>query len=342
MSRRASLLRYEWIVAWPALAVVALMAFLVVSDLRDVDAAAPQSIPLGTDWSAQFPERIDKVTNALEIPVLPAPQPVEEMRGSGRSRYIHRRYHVVIPRKKYEEMAASIARVSAVDPGVGITSKPSAEGVDVYIGLDGLRTHTIEFRWPAPTLALVLRGLGDDLRLARSAVNLEAPVALGVRPDSLFAQQVAQLAHLFDREVLLDVTFEKKSDVGEQLEKALDRIPYRIGVIARTSTRVEERLRGLLAKQRLRLIGSKNAYGQGGDERAIPVVAVSASDPATFEQALGAVLNEARDKGTVVGLIDASDASLATLKGAVTEWREKGIHLVPVSKALVVTRLSGE
>jgi hypothetical protein len=93
------------------------------------------------------------------------------------------------------------------------TAENTTDGTDVKVGLDGLLVSTLRFRWGGqetpkpvhPRLAIVIGPLGDDLRVARQVVEIDGPIALGVRPFRPFSSQVAELGRMFDRQVLVQL-----------------------------------------------------------------------------------------------------------------------------------------
>jgi len=77
----------------------------------------------------------------------------------------------------------------------------------VAVGVDGLLTHSIGFRWLGrqARAAFIVDEVGNDLRTARALTELDTPVAFAVAPERPFAREVVALAGLYDREVVIEL-----------------------------------------------------------------------------------------------------------------------------------------
>jgi len=208
---------------------------------------APASLP-GADWQADFPSRIDRVTEALARLPVPLPPPSEEPQGAAAARWVHRRYEITVPKphelSAFEQMLDGVRTAAE---GVTLHLSPQPDGEQVQIGVDGLLTHTLTFRWLArhPRVAFVIDRLGDDLLLARAFAGISVPLTFAVLPFRPFSKEVAELARMFGRDVFLQ--FPEESDAPEgtwpdvmsastrgdllrQLDRGLTLVPYVIGV----------------------------------------------------------------------------------------------------------------
>jgi polysaccharide deacetylase 2 family uncharacterized protein YibQ len=341
----------SWVVSGPLMVVFACMVFLT-SQKTGEPGKTPQQQAREPDWEEGLRPRIDALTQALERSGVELPTPAEERKGSGALRWIHRRYDV--PASTEEEAAAeeSLAALRLVDAGVTVTSMPRFDGVDVQVGLDGLLTHTVRFRWreqeQRPRVALVIAPLGDDLRMARECVSLDAPIAIAVEPFRPFSKEVAELGRLFDREILVYLAptpgdAGSDSALSAKLKEALDAVPNAIGVTGgEGSSRADAELRGKIGEEVNRLglfhIWTQPAEGQGTGPAIIMLNSKQLTEPLADQFAK--LIAKARAVGAVVGVSRPSHEILSILPQQLSEWQAGGVEVVPVSKLAVPTGLS--
>jgi len=340
------------------------MVFLSAQEIRK---PASEVLPQvgGPDWERRLPGRIEFVTEALNREPLPLTSPVEERRGSGALRWIHRHYVLSVPPDRQADVEAKIAALSEVDTGLTVSSEDRPDGVDVNIGLDGLLTHTIQLNWAResvkPRVALLICSLGDDLRLAREFVALDAPIAVGVEPFRPFSKEVGELAHVFHREVWLSVApgaepndatggavpVRSEDDLGRYLDAALASVPHVVGMTdADTETTNDRYRRGLMReaeRRRLFYVGRESAPGEAGSVRApaanARTVAVRDETRPASDQ-LAKLGSAAQDSGSVIGIGAPRVATPEALGQVLGRWRAAGIELVPVSDLAQPANLS--
>ncbi len=356
MAKRAArpAVGFSWIVTWPLLVAFGTMVFLASQEIRaPLHEAAP---PIeGADWEARLPERIATVTAVLQQSSLQLPPPVEERKGSGSLRWVHRRFDLFLPRAQWAEAEAAIRALMAIDPGATVAAESTADGAELQIGLDGLLTHTLRVRWKEPSarprVAVVIGALGDDLRLARACVGLEAPIALAVRPFRPFSKETAELSRMFNREVLLEVTPEAgtttedgdtQPGAGSGLATALDSVPHVVGIMRRApaggatppdpAIEREARQRGLFS------LGGPPREASGGGEPPALVVLDAGGD--RLNEQLAAFGQTARQAGAAVAIAHADEAVVEALGRALDEWRAAGMDVVPVSALVAPAALS--
>jgi polysaccharide deacetylase 2 family uncharacterized protein YibQ len=350
-------------VTWWLLPAFALMVFMTAQEMHQPreELALIQG---GPDWEDKLHLRIEAVTAALRDSSLGLREPIETTTGSGSVRYVHRSYNVTFRPERQIETELAIEALHEVDPGVTLTRTPiDPDGFEVKIGIDGLLTHTIRFQplQPAsgpPRVAVVARALGDDLRLARELVGIDAPIALGIRPSRPFSKEVAELARLFGREVLLDISVATAAGDGEgapgivpldgqlrsRLDRAMESVPYAVGLTADVTddiAGVPERLgsfAGELNRRGLFWIGNlPNLQRLSGLGAAVGLRVAMTAMPANeakrevLEKRLNEVGERARTDGGTVVVLTASADALKVLAEAVPRWRAAGVDLVPVS-----------
>jgi polysaccharide deacetylase 2 family uncharacterized protein YibQ len=352
-----------WVVTWWLLPAFALMVFMTAQEMHQ-PREEPAQIEGGPDWEQKLHARIEAVTAALQHSSLGVHEPVETTTGSGSVRYVHRSYNVTFRPERQIETELAIEALREVDPGVTITRAPlDPEGFEIKIGVDGLLTHTIRFQPlqpPAgpPRVAVVVRGLGDDLRVARELVGIDAPIALGIEPSRPFSKEVAELARIFGREVLLDLSVMAAGDAGteepgivlvdgqlrSQLDHAMASVPYAVGVTAEVNddvSGVPERLdsfAGELNRRGLFWVGNLSspqrltALGSAVGLRVV-MTAMSANNGKQegLEKRLDEIGERARTDAGAVAVVAAGSEALKVLAAVVPKWRASGIDVVPVS-----------
>jgi uncharacterized protein len=352
-----------WVVTWWLLPAFALMVFMTAQEMHQ-PREEPAQIEGGPDWEEKLHTRIEAVTAALQHSSLGVHEPVETTTGSGSVRYVHRSYNVTFRPERQIETELAIEALREADPGVTITRTPiEPDGFEIKIGIDGLLTHTIRFQplqAPSgpPRVAVVVRGLGDDLRLARELVGIDAPIALGVEPSRPFSKEVAELARIFGREVVLDISVVAAGDGGmgepgvvlldgqlrSRLDRVMESVPYAVGVAAEVNddiSGVPERLEsfaGELNRRGLFWIGNLpnpqrlSGLGSAAGLRVV-MTAMSANEAKQegLEKRLNEVGQRARTDGGAVAVVAASGEALKVLAETVPRWRAEGVDLVPVS-----------
>jgi polysaccharide deacetylase 2 family uncharacterized protein YibQ len=352
-----------WVVTWWLLPAFALMVFMTAQEMHQ-PRQEPAQIEGGPDWEDKLHARIDAVTAALRDSSLGLAEPVESTTGSGTVRYVHRSYNVTFRPERQIETELAIEALHEADPGVTITHTPiDPDGFEIKIGIDGLLTHTIRFQplQPAsgpPRVAVVARALGSDLRLAREIVGIDAPIALGIQPGRPFSKEVAELARLFGREVVLDISVVAAGagGVGEpgvvlldgqlrsRLDRAMGSVPYAVGVTAGVNddiAGVPERLEsfaGELNRRGLFWIGNlpnlQRLSGLGaavGLRVTMTAVLADETQREALEKRLNEVGERARTEGGAVAVITASTDAVTVLADVIPRWRAGGVDLVPVS-----------
>jgi len=334
--------------------VFACMVFLASRQTEEPRSAPEQQPTRQPDWEETLPQRIDAVTEALQGTSLALSAPVEERKGSGALRWIHRRYDVAAPHDQEEKAQESLDSLRLVDPGVTVRSVPRFDGVDVQVGLDGLLTHTVRFRWEdqekRPRVALVIAPLGDDLRVARDCMSIDAPIAIAVRPFRPFSKEVAERGRLFDREILVYVNLpgEGERSGGEDgglaadLKRALDSVPNAVGVTGDDGGPLDPELTEKIRQEANRLGLFYVRSQPAGEEATGPAVVVLNSEQLTEPLAdqFAKLIAKARALGAVVAVAQPSQEILSMLPEHLTEWQASGVEVVPVSKLAAPAGLS--
>ncbi|MDX2169791.1 MAG: divergent polysaccharide deacetylase family protein [Deltaproteobacteria bacterium] len=352
-----------WVITWPLSAVLAALVFLSAEELRHPGpgAAPTPATASGADWYERLPARIAAIDTALRKGPLRLAA-VEETRGSGPLRFKYRLYEVQLPEAERPKAEAAIEAVRGIDPGLVLTTSQTADATEVRFGLDGLLVATTRFLWrehpeTRPRLTLVIGPLGDDLRLARHAIEaLEAPVVLGVNPARPFAAQVTELGKLFEREALVQYVVAppppppptladpletpaprpRPAPTPPGLDESLAAVPGAIGVAwtgppGVAPPKPSTALLAGVAQRGLIFVGAR---GDKDKSAAIPIpvqLAEAGEKVAAPAEQLEALATAARKQGRAIAICPPTDAMLAAVQAALPQWREAQLDVVPLS-----------
>lgn len=319
-----------WTVSYPLLAVVAAMIFLSAEEIAR-PAVRPARAPAIVDsasWSSDFAARVEALHQAVLAAPLAASVAGEDRQGAGTVRWTHRTLVVTLDRQSKGELEAAIDGLRAADAGVTLVSESTFNGSQVLIGLDGLLTHTLRVYWAdqpqRPRIGVVVAALGDDLRLARQFIELDAPVTVAVLPFRPFSAQVAELAKIFKREVLLDWNGGEGAERG--VEAALGTVPGAVGVAVRRHDDGADALMALLRERGLIAIRTEGDAGAG------PRVVLLPMD-GDGGPAAEIVATEARSGGSAVGIaVVAGGDELRRLRSLLERWTREEFDVVDVSQ----------
>lgn len=350
-----------WVITWPLTVVLAAVVFLAAEELHHSQRGPdPTPAPVtGGDWYERLPGRIAVIDAALRKGPLRMAAPIEEDRGSGALRFKYRIYEVQLTEAERSEAEAAIEAVRGVDPGLVVSTAQTENDTEVRFGLDGLLVATVRFLWrehpeARPRVAVILGPLGDDLRLARHAIEaVDAPLVLGINPEKPFATQVAALAKLFDREVVLEYVVAPpppppptpsdpltpaparvRRSPPPALDAALAVAPDAVGVAwtgpGVTPPKPERAFLAALDERSLPFLGAR------GDKRPTawpaPILLVeSAERPEALDEQLDALAKAVQKQGSAVLLAVPTDAMLGALQTALPQWRAAQIDIVPLS-----------
>jgi polysaccharide deacetylase 2 family uncharacterized protein YibQ len=343
-------------------------ALLFATTVLPRPGAAPleASPALRSNWAADFPVRIERVTAALAQLPMALPTPVEEPQGSGPLRWMHRLYEVTLPAPANRAATERLLEpVRSAAPGVALDIAEGAGGARVQIGIDGLLTHTLALRWldRRPRAAIIIDDLGNDLLTARELAGIDAPLTFAVMPFRPFSQQVAELAALFGREVLLHLPMESEDgeDFGAQnvlrvssdrtaivtaLDESLAAVPHCVGVNNHMGSRFtgdRERMRWTLERLKedsLFFIDSRTSPHSVACEVAAAIALPCATrslfldetdDEAAVAAQLEALLHLARTRGDVIAIGHPRPDTVAALRAALPGFAPAGVDVVPAS-----------
>jgi len=336
-------LSFGWIVTYPLFAVLAVMVYLSAEELSQpappvvVAVKAPPLVD-SPEWSEKFPDRVEIVQAAvMAAPLVEsfgAKTTSQSMQGSSAFRWPHRVLELRVDRAQRPQVEASLGELHGVDPGVNVVWEETFNGGLILVGVDGLLTHTVRVYWndrpERPRVGLVVSALGDDLRVARAVLELEDPVSVAVRPFRPFSAQVAELAKMFDRELLLDWRAAAAERHG--LDAALGTVPGAVGVAVAGDGVSDEELQSF----RERGLFTIRADVEG----ATSAITFAIPPGAGWQRSVDALLTQVREGGRAIAIAQASGADeLSRLRALLAQWRQQGdIEVVGVSKILDMTR----
>lgn len=345
----------------PATAGLGVILYLSAQGLQH-PAAEPPALPVaaGHDWHGRLIARSAEVTAALERLPLPIqlPPAVAEAKGSGAAQWTHRRYELVLPKPgDLEALEASFSLLDRQVPDVVVQHKSDSSGAQVAIGIEGLRTHTIQLIWleRPPRVAIIITDLGEDLLAARDLLSHNIAVSYAVLPFLTFSQTVAERLRLAGAEVLVDLkpseadgNARRDDSPATLVERSASALPAAVGVYHRRRAPAEEPDHALLNQlqaQHLFLIegASQKDPCSWARKATVPCasVAVELNDPSP--ESVGPALDRlellAQTQGDAVGTLSAPVAPLV-LADLTTRLQSKGIQLVPASHIVAEPSLS--
>ena len=373
------LLGWGWLISLASSAILGLLIFLSSLALREPDAvvvtpAAPPS-QFRANWAADFPARIDAVTAALSHLPWPLPQPDEEPQGAGALRWTHRRYDLTLPAPNdAAALDKTLDPIRSAASGVTVGVTQEAVGAHVQVGIDGLLTHTLTLHWLGrqPRVAIIIDDLGNDLLIARSLAGIDAPLTFAVMPFRPFSKEVAELATLFKREVLVHLPMEPDSgeDFGaddillvsadrdaivQQLDASLDTVPHAVGVNNHMGSRfTTDRAHMLwvleyLKQKDLFFIDSRTtphsvacdvAAAVGLRCAARSIFLDDTDDEAAIRAQIDALPKLARQQGDVIAIGHARPATVAALQATLPALATGGVQIVSTSTVIADVSLA--
>lgn len=355
-----------WLLSPLGSAALGVVIFLCTQGLREPLPDLPRTPTPPPNWAADFPARIDAVTTALRQLPWPLPAAHEEPQGAGSLRWVHRRYELTLPQPSEEgAIAQTLEPVRTAAAGVTVRVTDDAVGAHVQIGIDGLLTHSVTLHWLGrrARVAIIIDDLGDDLRIARALAGVPAEVTFGVLPFRPFSKEVAELAKLFKREVLLYLPVnasdtadrpapgvlpvsDARADVVQQLDESLAVVPGAVGVSNHVGSHfTRDRVHMLWVLDRLKERGLFFVDSQSTPHSvacdvaaaiALPCVARTVALKEVDDQdAMRTQIEElprlARTEGRVIAIAHARATTVAALQGALPRLKAAGVEIVPVS-----------
>ncbi|HVO25828.1 MAG TPA: divergent polysaccharide deacetylase family protein [Candidatus Margulisiibacteriota bacterium] len=364
-------LGWGWLLSLLSSTILGLLIFLSSLALRQPTAivVAPSAPQPRANWAADFPARLTAVTAALGQLPWPMPAPNEEPQGAGALRWTLRRYELTLPAP---ENPAGIEKlfdpVRAAAAGATVDVNQQAIGAQVQIGIDGLLTHTLTLHWLGrqARVAILIDDLGNDLLIARTLVSIDTPLTLAVMPFRPFSREVAELATLFGREVLVHLPMEAESGedfgaenvllvaadrdaIAQQLDASLQTVPHAVGVNNHMGSRfTTDRAHMLwvleyLKQKDLFFIDSRTTPYSVACEVAAAIKLRCAArsvflddtdDESAIRSQIEALPKLAREQGDVIAIGHPRPATVAALQAALPGFAAAGVQIVSASTVI--------
>jgi polysaccharide deacetylase 2 family uncharacterized protein YibQ len=371
------LLGWGWLISLASSTVLGLLIFLSWLALRQPTAVfvAPAAPQPRANWAADFPARIASVTAALGQLPWPVPHPNEEPQGAGALRWTHRRYELTLPAPEdpaaFEKLFDPVRAAAA---GVTVDINQEALGAQVQIGVDGLLTHTLTLHWLGrqARVAILIDDLGNDLLIARSLAGIDAPLTFAVMPFHPFSREVAELAHLFGREVLIHLPMEPENGAAlgaenvllttadrdaivQELDASLDAVPHAVGANNYMGSRfTADRAHMLwvleyLKQKDLFFIDSRTTPHSVACEVAAAIGLRCAArsvflddtdDESAIRSQIEALPKLAHQQGDVIAIGHARPATVAALQAALPSVTGAGVQVVSASTVIADVALA--
>lgn len=362
---------WGWLISLASSTILGLLIFMSSLALHEPGTVvvAPSAPQPHANWAADFPARIEAVTTALGHLPWPLPQPGEEPQGAGALRWTHRRYELTLPAPEDDAaLDKTLDPIRAAASGVTLQVNHEAVGAQVQVGIDGLLTHTLTLHWLGrqPRVAIIIDDLGDDLLIARTLAGVDAPLTFAVMPFRPFSKEVAELATLFGREVLVHLPMEAENgeDFGaadillvsadhdaiiQQLAASLDTVPHAVGVNNHMGSRFTgDRAHMLwvleyLKQKDLFFIDSRTTPHSVACEVAAAIDLRCASrtlflddtdDETAIRSQIESLPKLARQQGDVIAIGHARAATAAALQAALPGFGGAGLQVVPASTVI--------
>lgn len=287
------------------------------------------------------------------------PEPTEEPMGKAGLEWVHRSYHLQVPRPRdLEQMIAPFLSATKAIPEATVAVQENKDSVELQYGVVGLRTHTIRFSWLArpPRMSVILARLGDDLLLSRELLALNPRPSFAVQPFDAFSDVVAERLALDGAEVLLDWKLlpqatpqenEERPSAAAALASAFQRIPRSAGLLLdshpdHTSPAPDAAFFAAVRNHVSWVVLSSAPLAKEvcAEARKVRLACTGADDdllvsPEAMPERVAAAIELARSAGDRILVLPARSDTLETLRAAWGHLRESGIELVPVSALLL-------
>ncbi len=341
------------------------LVYLSTQHLDELDLSLLVPLAFEADWQTGFHERIEDVTTTLAGLSLELPEPRAEGRGSGRLHWTHRHYQSAMNATMTgASLAAALAPVQDPLRGVNVLLTEGEAGAEARVTVDGLLTHTLLFsaRFRRPRIAVIIEDLGDSLLDARRVIQLEPPVSMAITPFRPFSTQVAELAHLFHREVLVHLPMEARdrsantdpflrvkaprAEIENLVNEALTSVPHAAGVHNHMGSRFTSDRQGMtwvltqLRQQDLYFVDSRTTTDTVACNVAAELDLPCASrtvfldaenETANIRDQLHEAVRIARIQGTAIAIGHSRSTTIEALSRLLPELRTLEVDVVPTA-----------
>lgn len=217
-----------------------------------------------------------------------------------------------------------------------------------------------------PTISIIIDDIGYRKRDGNRAVNLPGDVTFAFLPHAPFSAQLAQLAHEKDREVMLHLPMQSEAgkklgpgglteDMSEQqflavLKDSIESIPFASGfnnhmgsLLTKNTTLMKRVMQQVASNDQFFFVDSKTTsesvalqLARREGLRAIQrdIFIDHEPTPEFIQHQLKKLVEQARRKGTALGIAHPKKETLAILEQWLPRLAQMGVRLVPVSELI--------
>lgn len=216
-----------------------------------------------------------------------------------------------------------------------------------------------------PRVAIVIDDMGWDIGMAKSLLDLEAPLSFAVLPQATYQAEIVRAVHQHGRDILLHLPMEPHGypnvnpgqpallnhmapvELITLLQAALHSIPTAIGVNNHMGSRLTENSSAMrtimreLREQNLFFLDSRTSSNSQA-YRVAQEMGVRAAQrhifldhepkPKQIMRQLQRLISVAHTQGTAVGIGHPYPETLEVLQQALPQFEQTGIQLVPISQ----------
>ncbi len=219
-------------------------------------------------------------------------------------------------------------------------------------------------------IAIIIDDLGDSRHRGERAIALPGSVTLAVLPHTPWATELAELAGLHRREVMLHLPMAtiadaplgpnplmpqlSKTEFLTRIGQALDRVPGARGINNHMGSALTQQPREMawlmeeIKRRRLYFIDSRTTHktvassvarGQNVLTASRDVFLDNQRNPAAIEQQFRTLLRIARKRGTAVGIGHPYPETMTYLERVLPRLQKEDITLVPASSVVALQKI---
>lgn len=257
------------------------------------------------------------------------------------------------------------------EPAIPAPVKPVKKGASQADTPDNKLSRFIDELFQSETekiagkVAIVIDDLGYSISIAEKFLQLDSPISFSILPGLPYSRLIASWAHELNRDILLHLPMEpddypntnpgpgtlfkgmSPEELGEQLLKDLDAIPYMTGTNNHMGSKLTEdkdvmRLvmekikdRGIFfldSRTSLNSVAYSTAKEYGIKAAKRNIFLDNENDVELISRQIIKLGERALKNGTAIGIGHPNQNTLIALKQTIPKLKERGIKIVPVSQ----------